>query len=112
VERALTDPGLMLTQNKRIYDEFQRTYGTISTEQALKKIVELRGRLHHHTQKRRNTWHPDEQRRFECDALFLQAVAYNVIFKVAEPYLWGKEVVNAYEELAKQHRENTRKGAS
>lgn len=104
VEQALTDPGPMLTDNTHTQDIFRRAYGTLNVEQALKKIIELRGHLHHHTMKRRNSWHPDEQSRFECDALFLQSVSYNVVFKVAKTYLWDGEVVNAYEELAQRHR--------
>ncbi len=107
VELALADPGTMLIRDRSTREDFRRVYSTLSVEQALEKIVELRGHLHHHTQKRRNTWHPDEQRRFECDALFLQAVAYNVVFKLAEPYLWDEEVVNAYEELAQRYHERT-----
>lgn len=110
VERALSDPGPMLTQNRNTCAEFERVYRSVNLEQALEKIVDLRGHLHHHTQRRRNTWHPDEQHRFEADALFLQAVAYNIVFELAKPYLWAEDVVSAYEELAKRHREGTREG--
>jgi hypothetical protein len=104
LERALADPGPMLTHDNRTREAFQRSYGTVNVEQALEKIVDLRGQLHHHTQKRRNMWHPDEPRRFEVDALFLQSLAYNVVFQLAEPYLWDDEVVNAYKHLTQLHR--------
>lgn len=101
----------MLTHDRRTREEFQRSYRSLNVEQVLEKIFDLRGRLHHHTQKRRGTWHPDEQHRFEPDALFLQAVTYNVVFKLAEPYLWAEEVVNAYEELERRYRDTTGRGA-
>lgn len=106
VKRALTDPGPILTGNKRSHEDFKRKYGRISVDQALEGIVEVRGHLHHHTSKRRDTWHPDDQRHFECDALFLQTVTYNIVFELAEPYLYAEEVINAYEDLVQRHREH------
>ena len=42
----------------------------------LKKIVELRGFLHHHTLKRKDIWHPEDHNKYETDAHFFQAVAF------------------------------------
>ena len=100
VQQAIDDPGLMIGSDQHIQEVFQKTYGSMDVEQVLEKVVELRGYLHHHTQKRRKTWHPDDQHRFECDALFLQTITYNVAFAIAEPYLWDEKVIRAYEELA------------
>lgn len=104
VQRALSVPSPMLATERDTLEQFRRAYGALSVDQALEKIFDLRGYLHHHTVKRRDTWHPDEQRAFETDALFLQAVTFNVVFKMAEPYLWAEDVVNAYDELARQYR--------
>lgn len=103
VERAISDPGVML-QDKHTRDLFASSYAKMTVKQALSRIVELRGFLHHHTAKRRDNWHPDDHRRYEIDALFLQSVAYNVVFGLAEQYLWGATVVSQYEALAKQYR--------
>lgn len=103
VQRAITYPGLML-QDQRTREKFNNTYAKMTVEEALSKIVELRGYLHHHTAKRRDNWHPDDQRRYEVDALFLQTVAYNAAFGLAERYLWDKTVVGEYETLAKVYR--------
>lgn len=103
VERAISDPGLML-QDKHNHDQFASSYAKMTVEQALSRIVELRGYLHHHTAKRRDNWHPDDHRCYEVDALFLQSVAYNVVFGLAERYLWDTAVASQYEALAKQYR--------
>lgn len=102
VQKSITDPGLML-QDRSTREQFTNSYAKMTVEVALGRIVELRGFLHHHTAKRRNSWHPDDQRRYEVDALFLQSVAYNAAFGLAERYLWDTTVVNEYEALAKQY---------
>lgn len=104
IQRAIAEPGLML-QNKRTRDQFANTYAKMTVEDALAQIVELRGYLHHHTAKRRDNWHPDEQHHYEVDALFLQSVAYNAVFDLAKRYLWDTTVVSEYEALAKQYKE-------
>lgn len=103
VQQAIADPGLML-QDKRTREQFANTYARMTAKEALVRIVELRGFLHHHTAKRRDSWHPDDQRRYEVDALFLQSVAYNAVFGLAERYLWDTAVVSEYEALAKKYR--------
>jgi hypothetical protein len=104
VQRALSDPGPMITYDRRIRTQFEQSYGRMAVEEAVERIIELRGYLHHHTVKRRDIWHPEDQRRYEVDALFLQVVTYNVVFAIAERYLWDEGVVHAYEELAKRYR--------
>jgi len=103
IQRAIAVPSLML-QDKRTRKQFANIYAKMTVEEALDRIVELRGYLHHHTTKRRDNWHPDDQRRYEVDALFLQSVAYNAVFDLAERYLWDTAVVSEYEALAKKYR--------
>jgi hypothetical protein len=103
VQQALSNPGSMITMDRGIQRQFAESYGQLSIEEAISKLVELRGYLHHHTKKRSNMWHPEDQRRFEVDALFLQQVAYNIIFSMAERYLWDESVVRAYEDLVRQY---------
>lgn len=104
VQRAIQDPGLMITRNPRVQALFEGSYRKLSADDAIEKMVELRGCLHHHTSRRRNIWNPEEQHCYEVDALFFQAVTYNVIFEIAEPYLWSKDVVQAYENLARKEK--------
>jgi len=101
VERAIYDPGPVITINKKLKAQFDKNYSMMSAEKVIRKIVELRGELHHHTLKRKN-WHPENQHQFELDAVVLQAIAYNVAFMMAEKYLWDKAVIQAYEALRKE----------
>ena len=105
VEEALSEPGLMINQADRTREEFRSRYGSASVEKVLEMIFDLRGNLHHHTQKQRESWHPDDQHQFECDAMFLQKVVFNVISDLAKPYLWNENVTMANEKLARNHRE-------
>jgi hypothetical protein len=101
VQRGITDPGPMIMLDARIRASFEQTYGKMSVDNAIEKMIELRGYLHHHTSKRRGIWNPEDQHRYEVDALFFQTVTYNVIFAIAEPYLYSEDVVRAYEDLVK-----------
>jgi len=104
VQRAIVDSSLML-QGKSIWEQFAKTYAKMTVEEALGRIIELRGYLHHHTAKRRDNWHPDDQHRYEVDAIFLQSVAYNAVFGLAERYLWDAAVVSEYEALVRRYSE-------
>lgn len=103
VQRAIAEPSLML-QDKRTREQFANTYAKMTVEEALDRIIKLRGFLHHHTAKRRENWHPDDQHHYEVDALFLQSVAYNTVFDLAERYLRDAAVVSEYEALVKKYR--------
>ena len=110
VQRGITDPGPMIMLDARIRGSFAQTYGKMSVENAIDKMIELRGYLHHHTSKRRGIWNPEDQHRHEIDALFLQTVTYNVIFAIAEPYLYSPDVIRAYEDLVRDSNDRTDPG--
>lgn len=99
VQRSLSDPGKVITNQVSINEQFRKVYGKANVEESIRNFVKLRGYLHHHTSKRRDIWNPEDQGRYEMEALFLQSVTYNVGFEISKPYLWDKSVVNAYEEL-------------
>jgi hypothetical protein len=103
VQRGITDPGPMIMLDAGIRASFEQRYGKMSVENAIEKMIELRGYLHHHTSKRRGIWNPEDQHRYEVDALFFQTVTHNVIFAIAEPYLYSEDVVRAYEDLIKEN---------
>ena len=97
VQEALTNPNPV--DDEKLTKEYQAVYGQLTIDEALARIVELRGFLHHHAKRRRDTWHPDDQERFACDALFMQEVAFNVVWSLAQSYLYADEVIKASEEL-------------
>lgn len=102
VQSAINDPGPIITLTPALAKSFSQSYRRMSVDQAIRKMVQLRGFLHHHFGKRRDAWHPDDQRRYELDALFFRSVAFNVAFGLAAKYLWDDAVVAQYEELCKQ----------
>ncbi len=107
VQRGITDPGPMIMLDARIRGSFAQTYGKMSVENAIDKMIELRGYLHHHTSKRRGIWNPEDQHLYEIDALFFQTVTYNVIVAIAEPYLYSPDVIRAYEDLVRDSNDRT-----
>ncbi len=105
VQQAISDPSLMLQSNASIRTQFTNSYGKLTVKEALDKIIKLRGDLHHHTVKRRDNWHPEDQHRYEIDALFMQSVTFNAIFSIVDRYLSDVTVLNQYEELCLKHTE-------
>ena len=100
---VIADPSCMLRHEKAVRTEFETTYGPMTAAQALSRLVELRGQLHHQTPKRRDNWHPDEQSKYELDALFLQAICHKVLFSLAERYIWDPKIIAEYETLARAY---------
>jgi hypothetical protein len=103
VERAIGNPSLMLRENA-IRERFAGSYANMNVDEALARIVERRGFFHHHTKKDMHRWHPEDQLRYEVDALFLQSVALNVVMGLARPFVSDSDVVSQYEALAKRTR--------
>lgn len=103
VEQVIATPSALLRHEASVQAEFDNSYGRMTVSEALDRVVELRGRLHHQTPKRRDNWHPEDQSRYEVDALFLQAVSHKVGFSLAGRYIWDKAVVIEYEALAIAH---------
>lgn len=99
IEQTLKELGAMIGSKERIRRRVLDDYGNLSVEECIEKIIALRGYLHHHTSQRGGMWHPDEQIRYEADALFLQRIAFNVVFAMASEYLWDSGVIRAYEKL-------------
>jgi hypothetical protein len=98
VVKALQDPGPSVKHEARVGGEYERKYRQMSADEYLEHIIDLRGFLHHHTQRRKGIWHPERQEKYETEALVLQAVVYNVIFGLARNYFDDPEVVAQYRE--------------
>lgn len=61
--------------------DFAKKFAPMSVSQYISHIVELRGFLHHHTHKRRDIWHPENQEKYQLDALILADICYRVLFQ-------------------------------
>lgn len=100
IEQVLSDPREIITRKSEVRDAYSKKYGQMHVNGAIEQLVDLRGYLHHHTLKRKDGWHPENQIAFEIDALFLQSVTFKVVFKLAEQHLWSEQVIDQYEQLA------------
>jgi hypothetical protein len=94
---VLDDPEQMLiTEKQQVLEEFKKNYQGKSMREILEKIVEIRGILHHHTLKKKDIWHPEDHNRYETDAHFFQAVAFNVVIHLSHRCVFSEEVVEEY----------------
>jgi hypothetical protein len=75
---------------------FREKFSRMTVEEYLEHVVDLRGFLHHHTQERSGIWDPEDQQKYEVDAVVLQDVVFNAIFKMAWPYFEDPEVLTQY----------------
>lgn len=100
-KEVITDANSMLRHEMVVRTEFEKTYALMTPAEALNRLVELRGQLHHQTPKRRDNWHPEDQSRYELDALFLQAICHKALFSLAARYVWDPRIITEYEALAK-----------
>jgi hypothetical protein len=75
INAALKDPLLSAIHELRVYQSLQAKILKMTVIEYIDHIVELRGFLHHHTQRRKGIWSPEKQERYEADACFMQSVA-------------------------------------
>lgn len=95
VVKALQDPGPM---RSHVRGEYERKFRSFSAHQYLAHVVEIRGFLHHHSQRRAGIWHPERQERYEADAFVLHEVASHVVYDLALAYFDEPEVIAAFRE--------------
>jgi hypothetical protein len=89
IQIAVADPGPMISSTPALRQGFAVRYEHKSIGEIIDFILDLRGHLHHHNNRRR--WHPDAQQGYEVDALVLQRVTLHLAFDLARPYLWSDE---------------------
>lgn len=104
---------ILLAAIEEAREDFIRHYKKKSTDFAkfiftepnpkniLKKIIKKRGFLHHHTSKRKNTWHPERQAEFEAEAGYLQGVCMRVALGLVGPHVFTPEAEREYFEMSK-----------
>lgn len=98
VEKALSADIFLATIARELplKAAFDSRYRNKSAADVVDHLVETRGFLHHHNSKRPGIWHPEDHKRFEIDALVIEAIAFSVVFKLSEPFIFSKETVDAY----------------
>ncbi len=79
-------------QNRRqIYLRFDKYYKGKAAEEIINTLIDLRGFLHHHNQKRKDIWHPSDKWTYCGDAFFLQAVVHKLAFSEALKYIFSEK---------------------
>lgn len=64
-----------------VSQEFAQQIEFASPEEALEHLVTTRGNLHHPNKKRRGNWHPEKQRGFGDQAIFLYLVCVEIAMR-------------------------------
>ncbi|MCG9550271.1 hypothetical protein L1D27_17890 [Vibrio harveyi] len=78
-------------------------YGLRSYDKVIDHWVDLRGALHHHSEKNPKAWDPNNPEEYKLDALILFALCNTLIFKKTWQYLDDEKTVA---ELIKQSSDN------
>ena len=76
--------------------EFGEKYLKKSSDEIIKHIVKLRGFLHHHSQKRKDIWHPSNQKEYKLDAFMLYGICHDIVSKRTIGVLFKPERVEEF----------------
>jgi hypothetical protein len=82
---------------KRLSEEYMAR----TPVQVAESFVELRGKLHHHSLKDKNRWHPERHDDFLADALFLEHVCFRVGFELFTGEVFSKESEDQFHDCYK-----------
>lgn len=99
ITEIMADPKNKVTPEPNDLQQFLKKYKSMSVDDIIKDIVELRGFLHHHTTKRKDIWHPEDHRRYKSEALLLQSISFCIAMKTSLTYLYKKHVMEAYAKM-------------
>lgn len=97
-EQALRKPGITIISDANVRRVFQEKFHHLTVDEYLEHVVKLRGFLHHHTQRRKDIWHPENQGEYRIEAIILQEVVFNAIMSIAWPYFEEPEVLSQYKD--------------
>lgn len=64
---------------------------TLTNDQLIDRLVNIRGNLHHHAQGRPGIWHPDRQHEHRSEALLIGSICHSIAFDASMPFLYSKE---------------------
>jgi len=100
IVEVMADPKIKVTPKPDELQHFLKKYKSMSIDDIIKHIVELRGFLHHHTAKRKDIWHPEDHRRYKSEALLLQSISFCIAMKTSLDYLYREHVMEAYARMS------------
>lgn len=85
-------------------------YGSLGPKELVEKIFDTRGFLHHHSPKRRDIWNPENQERFKVDAMFFEALAFNICTSLAFKHMYSSETESKYLDAIESHNARVKSG--
>jgi len=91
--------GIKATQR----EEFVEKYKDKPVDDIIRKLISLRGFLHHQNPKHPDAWTPDNQERCHLDSIFLMHVTYSVIWNVVDKYIYDDSVLESYSKQYTEH---------
>ena len=75
---------------------YKHVYMSCDPTKITKHLIDLRGRLHHHSYRNKRAWHPDDHNVFEVDAAYLQILCYELTFSFFEPHVFSDATADEY----------------
>jgi hypothetical protein len=98
VMKTLSDNILLesVKHDERIRTAYQADYFGKSVQQITKRLISLRGFIHHHSCTNKEIWHPDDHIRFGADSYFLQYLCYHVGFELGGSKIFSEDHVATY----------------
>lgn len=98
INKILRDPKYVYSLPSELRAKYIAEYSLTSSE-FIKKIVKLRGFLHHHNTKRKDGWDPGKQSAYKLEAFILQNICINVAMDILNNSVFSDRIVNEYKNL-------------
>lgn len=98
VFRTLKDPDSLIRDCPNYSNRFAECLGG-DPSNVYKFIVDLRGTLHHQNSGSPHIWHPDDQIKYRCEALFIQRLCYHVLFPKMMSAIYSEPIIKHYQAI-------------
>ncbi len=85
---------------------YESDYGGLEVSAFIKKIVKIRGLLHHHNNKRHDGWQPTKQNNYRLEALMLQDICCRVGIELFYESVNQTDAEAVYKQLIEKHLRN------
>ncbi len=112
VEKFQAQPGLLRVAEEeaanfrlplRCPNDFSRFIATKPQADAIiRKLVERRGFLHHHSPRRSGMWHPERQMEFEAEAGYLQMICFKLAHGLVKDEIFNPDAEKEYFQMAQE----------
>lgn len=97
VRQALAEPPPSDILGRQRVSEYQERFGRMTPNELVDHLVDVRGKLHHHSMKdSRKPWHPEEQHEHELDSMMFQSVCTPLVLRLVNDHLYDDSIVEGY----------------